>query len=78
MEQKEARHISFLLRLWSTSDGRKLIWRGSLVDPATGERHGFASLEDMFQFLIAETERAEPPGRPSRDVGGRKRREVED
>jgi hypothetical protein len=78
MAQKEARNISYLLRLWPTRDDRKLIWRGSLVDPATGERHGFASLEDMFRFLIAETERARSQIHRGREAGGEKRGEVDD
>ena len=47
------RYLSYLLRLWQTSDRGKQVWRASLESPGTGERRGFASLEDMFEFLRA-------------------------
>jgi len=43
-------YLSYLLRLWQESAGEG-IWRASLEDPHTGERTGFASLEDLFAFL---------------------------
>jgi len=49
------RYLSYLLRLWQTSDGKKQIWRASLESPGTGERRGFASLKDLFGFLQAQT-----------------------
>jgi hypothetical protein len=49
---------AYLLRLWvsdsETSD--KAGWRASLEDSHTGERLGFASLEQLFAFLITSTE----------------------
>jgi len=43
--------------LWQTSDGRKQVWRASLERPGSGDRRGFASLEDLFDFLETQTER---------------------
>ena len=52
------RYISYLLRLWRENDdaqsrGRAKIagWRASLENPHTGERRGFASLTELFEFL---------------------------
>lgn len=53
-EKKQARYIAYLLRLWETSDGDAQIWRASLEIPATGERRGFASLEELFAYLQDE------------------------
>jgi hypothetical protein len=40
--------------------GRKAIWRASLESTRTGERKGFASLDELFDFLREQTgERAE-------------------
>jgi hypothetical protein len=53
---KQRRYLSYLLRLWQTSDGEKQVWRASLESPGAGERQGFASLEALFGFLQAQTE----------------------
>lgn len=52
---KQQRYLSYLLRLWQTSDREDAVWRASLESPGTGERRGFASLEDLFDFLQAQT-----------------------
>ena len=46
---------SYLLRLWRTPHA----WRASLDDPHTGKRLGFASLEQLFAYLMEATERDE-------------------
>lgn len=42
---------SFLLRVWLAEEGSQPQWRASLEDPHTGERQGFASLEDLCRYL---------------------------
>jgi hypothetical protein len=37
--------------MWQTGDGDTCTWRASLEIPGTRDRHGFASLEEMFEFL---------------------------
>ena len=56
MAKSQQRYLSYLLRLWQTSDGKKQIWRASLERPGSGERQGFASLRDLFGFLQGQTE----------------------
>jgi len=56
MAKRQRRYLSYLLRLWQTSDGRKQIWRASLESPGSGERQGFADLQDLFDFLQGQTE----------------------
>lgn len=56
MTREQQRYLSYLLRLWQTSDGEKQIWRASLESPGTDERRGFASLADLFDFLLAQAE----------------------
>jgi len=53
--EKQQRYLSYLLRLWQTSDGGQQVWRVSLECPGTGERQGFASLKDLMDFLYAQT-----------------------
>lgn len=52
---KQRRYLSYLLRLWLTSDDRKQIWRASLESPGSGERQGFASIKELFEFLEMQT-----------------------
>jgi hypothetical protein len=51
---KERPSRRYLLRVWLVEDDG-LVWRASLEDPASAERHGFSSLERLFAFLRAET-----------------------
>jgi hypothetical protein len=51
MHRRGRRYISYLLRLWQVRTGSELVWRASLESPQTGERTGFASIEDLFAFL---------------------------
>lgn len=57
---KQQHYLSYLLRLWRTSDGEKQVWRASLESPGTGERQGFASLKDLFDFLRTQTDQTVP------------------
>ncbi len=45
---------SYLLRLWCEAPDRR--WRASLHDPRTGKRFGFASLEQLFAFLMEQAD----------------------
>ena len=47
-------YLSYLLRLWSAEDGGERVWRASLESPHSGQHTGFASLDDLFDFLRQE------------------------
>jgi hypothetical protein len=49
-------YLSYLLRLWPAEGDEGSAWRASLESPHTGERRGFASLEDLCAFLRRNTE----------------------
>jgi hypothetical protein len=49
------KYRSYLLRLWC-AETLDPCWRASLEDPRTGERIGFASLEQLFAFLMEQVE----------------------
>jgi hypothetical protein len=58
MMKKQPDYLSYLLRLWRVSGDeeslpplQKATWRVSLEDPHTRERQGFASLDELFEFL---------------------------
>jgi hypothetical protein len=44
--------ISFLLRLWCVDETGRSNWRASLETPETGQRLGFATLEQLFVYLL--------------------------
>jgi hypothetical protein len=54
-------YLSYLLRLWQVDSVRaghgldSRAWRGSLESSLTGERLGFASLDELFEYLLFQT-----------------------
>ena len=54
-ESRQVIYVSYLLRLWQSDGSGASGWRASLEDPRTGERVGFANLEQLFAFLMQGT-----------------------
>lgn len=54
MGKEQPDYISYLLRVWR-SNGDKTDWRASLQNPHTGERIGFASIDELCIFLRRQT-----------------------
>jgi len=48
-------YLAYMLRLWQVNPGGQPIWRASLESPHTGERHSFASMEQLLAFLQDKT-----------------------
>jgi hypothetical protein len=48
-------YIVYLLRMWRAGSGESSVWRASIENPHTGERHGFADLNALLVFLEGET-----------------------
>ena len=46
---------TYVLRFWRMRGTGAAGWRASLASPDSGERHGFASLDDLLMFLRQET-----------------------
>jgi hypothetical protein len=57
---KRKGYYSYLLRMWQTDEGPGCAWCASLEQPGTGERRGFATLDQLFSFLKEQA--ALPPG----------------
>jgi len=55
MSEGQRRYISYLLRLWQIESQGQLMWRVSLEEARTGERHGFPDLEALIAYLREET-----------------------
>jgi hypothetical protein len=53
-------YVAYLLRLWRETGGETDRWRGSLQDPHSGEKFGFAHLDELVAFLRERTGLAPP------------------
>ena len=60
MKKEETHYLSYLLRLWRDSDIEN-VWRASVESARTGERQGFAGLDDLFGFLREQTDAWQDP-----------------
>ena len=56
MDKHQTTWLSYLVRLWATGAAGQPVWRASLEDVQSGERRGFANLEQLFVFLMEQTE----------------------
>jgi hypothetical protein len=59
--------LAYVLRLWRVTDAASPVWRASLQDIRTGERHGFADVDGACRYLRARIELASG-GSSSRDT----------
>jgi hypothetical protein len=72
MNKRRPEYLAYLLRLWRENGNERTygvetaVWRASLQRPQTGERQGFASLDDLFAFLEKETKSCSPGSTPAR------------
>jgi hypothetical protein len=54
-------YLSYVLRLWLAGDNDLPEWRLVLIDPQTGERCGFASLDALTDYLQARMNEVTSP-----------------
>jgi hypothetical protein len=63
-------YAAYLLRLWREKGTGPTRWRASLQDPHSGERVGFANLEELLGYLRRVTgDLPERNGSPPADDG---------
>ncbi|MCP4543134.1 MAG: hypothetical protein GY832_38970 [Chloroflexi bacterium] len=55
MSKEQTDYLAYQLRLWWAHSGGRSIWRASLKSARTRECRGFASLDDLFDFLRQQT-----------------------
>jgi hypothetical protein len=58
MVSEQSGYRSYLLRLWRIGTADPPSWRASLEDARTHQRRNFASLEQLYAFLMDETDGA--------------------
>jgi hypothetical protein len=54
MNQKRSTYHSYLLRLWQETGDDPQMWRASLEDVQTRERHCFVRFEELVRFLLSQ------------------------
>jgi hypothetical protein len=54
MQQDPSRYRAYMLRLWRVEDGAETPWRASLQNVRTGQRLGFAGLDEAIAHLREE------------------------
>ncbi len=64
MTEKSRQYLAYMLRVWSIKDDQKVLWRASLQNAQTSERRGFASLEDLFEYLRSQAAAMTDQDRP--------------
>jgi hypothetical protein len=47
----ERGYLAYMVRLWSVHHDGELVWRASAENAHTGERHAFADLTALCEFL---------------------------
>jgi hypothetical protein len=61
-------YFSYLLRLWRENGEDGMCWRVSLENAETGERVGFADLDELFDYLNQQTKSSQAEkGAPNDD-----------
>ena len=69
MDDHSPRYMAFLLRMWSVTAEDGVAWRASLEEAHTGERKGFAGLEQLSAFLERQCQTVDrSPARRDKDV----------
>jgi hypothetical protein len=71
MTEDRPEYQSYLLRLWPAKQDGEKVWRASLQRPQNSERVGFASLDELFDFLRLSTgQSGEDEGAAGEEGGG--------
>lgn len=58
-DSKYIYRLAYLLRLWCVDEPGGVNWQASLEIPKTSNRIGFASLEELFAYLMEMTTKRE-------------------
>ncbi len=54
-DRKPGEYMAYMLRIWPARNRTVLCWRACLENVRTGERTGFASLDELFVYLRQQT-----------------------
>ena len=60
MRERQRPYLAYLLRLWQVHNKGEIGWRASVENAHTGEKVGFAHLDELVAFLRERTGLAPP------------------
>lgn len=60
MTERQRPYLAYLLRLWQVREKGQIAWRASVENAHTGEKVGFAHLDQLVAFLRERTGLAPP------------------
>jgi hypothetical protein len=58
MIEQPREYMAYLVRIWPVRSKGRTIWHVALENAHTGERRGFASLDDLIDYLRVQAEAA--------------------
>lgn len=61
MSETLQEYRAYLIRIWSAMNAEGVIWRASITNVHTSESRGFASLDELFDYLRAQTYQGSKP-----------------
>jgi hypothetical protein len=61
MDRERHGHIAYMLRLWRVENGVEVVWHASLQEVRSGERLGFAGLDEAVAYLRQQLETQPEP-----------------
>ena len=59
--EKGTDYYSFLLRMWRVKENNQQVWRASLDNVESGDKRGFACLEELLAYLRQTAEQGDNP-----------------
>ena len=69
IEKSRVHVLAYMLRMWQISDGEQPVWRASLQDVYTGERLGFADLDEATAYLRRRLDPRSEVEHPGHELG---------
>ena len=67
MRERQRPYLAYLLRLWQVQEKGGIGWRASVENAHTGEKVGFAHLDELVAFLRERTGLVPPEERGVKD-----------
>ena len=58
---EERRYLAYMVRLWAVQRNGDMVWRASAENAHTGERHAFADVAALIDYLQAAVAEELPP-----------------
>lgn len=68
LSSSNSSYHAYMLRFWPEQTPKETIWRFALLDPHSGQRKGFHSLDALFNHLVSLTTNDETSVHPMNNI----------